>query len=384
MRDWTVCALSARFQAGEITSEALVAECIRRVESFPSQDAFVFLDAERALASARASDERRKKGIARGVLDGIPYALEDRFCTKGMPTENGCHMLSGYVPVYDAEIVNRLRAEGAILLGKLATDGFLAGSVQIKRAAAITTKMLAEGAFPFAICADTGGSAFCEEAKAVVSRFPNQPLDRSGLISAAPSFDGIAAVTQSIGDAALLFEILSSFVNEPRCLKKGNSPGIIDLDLTDFSLEKVRKSYRILSAVETASEMALYDGIRFGASADESESVDARVSKTRGTFFSYDEKKMILLGTALLMDGRRETCYLSARSYREEVRKKVDTILTRADVIRIPLSEQTACLPSYLGLSAVAVDRMILMTSEERGRLLFDAVTFREEGDAHE
>ncbi len=383
MREWTISELSARLQAGEVTSEALIVESIQRAKATPLQSAYVFLDAEGALASARASDERRKKGITIGALDGIPFAVEDRFCVRNMPTENGCRMLEGYRPLRDAEIVNRLRAEGAILLGKLVTDGFLAGSAPTKHIDAIA-KAVETGEIPFVICADTGSSAFCERAASViVSRYSGQLLDRSGLFSVAPSFDGIAAMTQNTEDARRLFDALINPVNMQIQSNEIDTPKVKDFDLSRFSLEKAKKSYRILSVVETASEMALYDGIRFGASADNGQSIEERMSKTRGEFLSYDEKKNILLGTALLMDGRREDCYFPARAHREEVRRKVGLLLEHTDVIRLPLSEETAFLPSYLGLSALASDGVLLMTDGERNRLLFDAIGSGEGGGLH-
>ena len=382
MRGWTISELFARLQAGEVTSEALVTECIQRAKETPVHSAYVFLDAEGALASARASDERRKKGITIGALDGIPFAVEDRFCVRNMPTENGCRMLEGYRPLCDAEIVDRLRAEGAILLGKLVTDGFLAGSAPTKYIDTVA-KAVETGEIPFAICADTGGSAFRERASVIVSRYSDQLLDRSGLISVAPSFDGIAAMTQNTEDARLLFDALIHPADMQRQSNEIDTPKVKDFDLSHISLEKARKSYRILSAVETASEMALYDGIRFGASADNGRSIEERMSQTRGQFFSFGEKKIILLGTALLMDGRREDCYFPARAHREEARRMVGSLLEHSDVIRLPLSEETAFLPSYLGLSALTSDGVLLMTDGKRSRLLFDAIGSGEGGDAN-
>ena len=383
MRGWTISKLSARLHAGTVTSEELVAGYIQRAKATSVQSAYVFLDGEGALASARASDERRKNGIPIGALDGIPFAIEDRFCVRNMPTENGCRMLEGYRPLCDAEIVNRLRAEGAILLGKLATDGFLAGSASTKRMGAVA-KAVATGEIPFAICADTGGSAFCEgEASVIVSRYSDQLVDRSGLISVAPSFDGIVVMTQNAEDAKLLFDVLINPANVQIQSNEIHTPKVMDFDLSYFSLEKARKSYRILSAVETASEMALYDGIRFGASADKGRSIEERMYQTRGEFFSYDEKKTILLGTALLMDGRRKAYYFPARAHREEMRRMVGSLLECVDIIRFPLSEETAFLPSYFGLSALASNGVLLMTDGERSRLLFDAVGLGEGGDAN-
>lgn len=376
MREWTISALSARLQAGEMTSEELVTECIRRAEQTSGQR-YIFLDAEHALALARASDERRKNGDTKGILDGIPYVVEDRFCAKGMPTDNGCRILKGYRSPYDAEIVSRMRAEGAILLGKLATDGFLSGAVSSANSAGIV-RVVTEGEIPFAICADTGGSAFCEDPdSAVLFRYADAEFGRGGLIPVSPSFDGIATVTQTIEDARLLFE---AFLNSKNTNK---TPRVTDMDLSGLSLEKINKSYRVLSAVETASEMALYDGIRFGACAADLDSVEGRMSKTRGAFFSYDEKKIILMGTAWLMDEYRTSCYLPARAYREEVRGVFDKMLEEFDVIRLPLTAQTARLPSYLGCSALACDDVLLMSDGKSGGLLFDSVG-SEEGGSHE
>ena len=378
MKDWTISALSARLQSGEMTSEALVTECIRRVEQMLEQR-YVFLDSEHALELARASDERRKNGDAKGVLDGIPYVVEDRFCVKGMPTENGCRILKGYRPPHDAEIVSRLRTEGAILLGKIATDGFLAGSVLSARSTEII-RAVADGEIPFVVCGDTGGSAFGEEiGSAVVFRYSESQVSRFGMIPVAPSFDGVATAVQTNEDARLLFDIFSntSTTNEDQKSR------VTEMDLSRLSLEKINKSYRVLSTVETASEMALYDGIRFGASAVEADSVEERMSKTRGEYFSYDEKRIILLGTSWLMDECRTSCYLPARAYREEVRGMFDRMLGDFDVIRLPLTAQTARLPSYLGCSALVRDGMMLVTDGKRSRLLLD-IAGSEEGGAHE
>jgi len=377
----SISELSVCLQMGKLTSEDLVTGCLRLIEDSPRRSAYVFFDAEGALAEAHASDERRKKGMALGALDGIPYAIEDRFCTKDMPTENHCRMLSGYRPTYDADLVEQLRSEGAILLGKLMTDGFLAGAAPSRTSAAIAETMSA-GEIPFVICADTGGSVFCGNSVDVVTfRYTDQHVSRNGLIPVAPSFDGVSTVTKTLEDAKLLFDVFSHSANASLDFNQSNSPNVVDFDLSSLSLESARKSYRILSVVETASEMALYDGIRFGACANNVESVEARVSETRGQFFSYDEKETVLLGTALLMDGRREACYLPAREHREAVRKTFDDLLNRADVIRIPFSEQTAFLPSYVGLPAMASGGMLLMTSAERSRLLLETdILQNEEG----
>lgn len=378
MIEMTVSSISARLQAGEITSQSLVTEYISRIEGSPRRGVYVLLNAEVALAAARASDERRKNGKTLGVLDGIPYVLEDRFCTKGIPTENHSRMLAGYCPLYDAEVVRRLRAKGAILVGKLATDGFLAGYESSENNYEIA-EVVAAGEIPFAVCSDVGGSAFQKvSATTVISRYAGQTDLKNGMIPTAPSFDGVCTVTRTVEDAKMLFDVLSGVAIAVTDAKKTR---VSDLDVSRWPVKDIRKSYRILSAVETASEMAMYDGIRFGASAENQGSVEAKISKTRGEFFSYSEKQTLLLGTALLMDGRRESCYLPAREYRTAVQKDFAEALKRADVLRFPMSEQAALLPSYAGLPALARGGVILVTAAENARMLFE-MEARGEGDA--
>ena len=134
--------------------------------------------------------------------------------------------------------------------------------------------------------------------------------------------------------------------------------------------QAVLQAYRILSSVETASEMALYDGIRFGARAEAGCNTEAKTAETRGYYFSYDEKKTLLLGTALLMGEHREGCHRAARQIRWETEQNLITLFGSYDVILCPLTAETSVLPSFGDLSAIALNGVLVMTVSGREDLL--------------
>ncbi len=367
---FSVSELAEKLWRGEITSVELTEECIRRIKASPFGDEFVFLDIDGAMQAASASDERRARGCALGALDGIPFAAEDRFCTVRMPTENNCGMLRGYMPPYDADAVRYLLDAGAVLLGKLHTNGFLSANC-----APANDKNCLVGAnrsIPFALIAETGGASwFCGGHQGIVICPARDMISRQGLVSCAPSFDRVGIFVGSFDDGKYIMDRLlekTEFTAVPDSVKTvwWGEDGSVDLPIS----EQTRSAYHILSAVEAASEMGLYDGIRFGTCAEEDGTARGRMAETRGRFFSHKEQKLILFGTALLMGEHREKCYFSALKLRETFQRQLKGLFTRYGVLACPVSERIVYLPAFADLSAVSHHGMLWMAPRGREAML--------------
>jgi aspartyl-tRNA(Asn)/glutamyl-tRNA(Gln) amidotransferase subunit A len=241
MSQVTAAALLARMNAGETTSEEIVAGLLVRAERDKRLNVFVHLDADRILDQARTIDRRRKAGEPLGPLAGVPVAIKDVLCVQGEPTTCGSRMLRDFRPPYDATAIARLRAAGAILFGKTNMDQFAMGSSTENSAYGPTLNpwdesrvpggssggsaaAVAAGLAPLSLGTDTGGSirqpaAIC----GVVGLKPTYGrVSRYGLIAYASSLDQIGPFAHDLADAALLLKIIagrdpndSTSVDEP-------------------------------------------------------------------------------------------------------------------------------------------------------------------------
>jgi aspartyl-tRNA(Asn)/glutamyl-tRNA(Gln) amidotransferase subunit A len=224
----TAAALLARLQAGETTSEEIVGGLLDRAGRDRRLNVFVHLDAERILDLARASDQRRRSGEPLGPLDGVPVAIKDVLCVQGEPTTCGSRMLRNFRPPYDATVVARLKAAGAVLFGKTNMDEFAMGSSTENSAYGPTLNpwdesrvpggssggsaaAVAAGLAPLSLGTDTGGSirqpaGLC----GVVGLKPSYGrVSRYGLIAYASSLDQIGPFAHDVADAALLLKVIA-------------------------------------------------------------------------------------------------------------------------------------------------------------------------------
>ncbi len=371
-----VSELAEKLASGETTSAELTEDCIRRILASPLRAQFAYLDADVAMEAARASDLRRSRGCALGALDGIPFAAEDRFCTVGMPTENRCGFLRGWHAPYEAEAVRRLRTSGAVLLGKLRTNGF--SSVNSEPVSGEIR--FADWNIPFALIAETGGGSWLwGDSPSVVICPARDRISREGLISCAPSFDRVGFLVRSLADGEYLLNVLAEptprvadpdpvklawwngnrAVGQPVPFEVGDT---VELPVT----ERTKLAYRVLSAVEAASEMGLYDGIRFGSRASAEGTARERTAKIRGANFSREEQKLLLLGTALLMGEFREDCYFSALRLRRELLRSMDAFFSQYRALACPASVETGYLAGFADLSALSLNGVLWMAP--RGR----------------
>jgi aspartyl-tRNA(Asn)/glutamyl-tRNA(Gln) amidotransferase subunit A len=417
---------AAAVRAGEVTAEALVAAHLARAAARnPTLNGYRVLDPDGALSAARALDVARQTDpdrLAGARLLGVPIAVKDQIATAGLVTSAGSRMLASWVPPYDATVVARLRAEGAIILGKTNQDEFGMGSTSATCAfgpvsnpwdpsrvaggsSGGSAAVVADFQAAAALGTDTGGSirqpaAFC----GLVGLKPTWGLvSRSGAIAYASSLDQIGPIARTTQDAALLLDVIAGpdpadmgtlaagfpadptpprttrhtdavaarpdlrglRVGVPRELVgAGNAPDVLAAfeaactRLTDLgavvvpvALPHVRhavEAYYLVATAEAASNLARYDGVRYGhrANLDVSSAVttsaardfDARVAASRSEGFGAEVKRRILLGTFALSAGYQEAFYGRAQQVRTRIAADLAAAFATVDVLASPTS----------------------------------------------
>ena len=392
--------LTAKEIAQQVSSGSLSAldvvelylDRIRRLN--PKINAFITVAEEQARRAAEEVDKAVKKGF-RGRLLGVPIAVKDVISTKGIETTCASKILRGYVPPYDATVVKRLKAEGAIVIGKTNMDEFAMGSSTELSAygptrnpwsldrvtggssggsGAATSARMA----PTSLGSDTGGSVRCPASFCgIVGLKPTYGVvSRYGLISYACSLEQIGPMTVDVEDCALLMEVISGrdgfdstlidyefrwsyegvkglriavpkeFFSEGtderilesvwRVIKLLESNGAVyeevSLPLSRYALA----AYYIIAMSEASSNLARYDGIRYGMPYDPSLPWHEAFSKVRGEGFGLEVKRRIILGTFALSAGYYGRYYLKALKLRAMIRDQVLSLLKRFDVIATP------------------------------------------------
>jgi aspartyl-tRNA(Asn)/glutamyl-tRNA(Gln) amidotransferase subunit A len=401
----TIHALTAAFAKGEASPVAVTEAYLARIAALDARvGAYLTVTGDEALAAARAAEARYRAGTPLGPLDGAPLALKDVFCTRGVRTTCGSRILEAFVPPYDATMVERLRAAGAVLLGKTNMDEFAMGSstehsaFQLTRnpwnlsrvpggssggSAAAVAGGLAAGAFG----TDTGGSvrqpaAFC----GVVGLKPTYGrVSRYGLIAFASSLDHVAPLALDVTDAALLLGAVAGHdpldatsVDVPvpdyaaglgggvRGLRigvpdeyfgTGLDPEIeravraaIDV-LRDLGATVERVSlpttqhgvatYYVVAPAEASSNLARYDGVKYGLRVPGKDLIDM-AARTRAAGFGAEVKRRIMLGTYALSAGYHDAYYGQAQKVRTLVRREFEAAFARVDLLAAPTTPGVA------------------------------------------
>lgn len=394
---------STMLSKGEITSAELTRRYISRIERInPVLNAYVCKTFEEAERGAEFADKLIKSGRA-GALTGIPFALKDNICTDGLPTTCCSHMLEGFRPYYDATVWSKLKAQGAVLLGKTNMDEFAMGSssetsfygapknpVDIKRvtggssggsAAAVKADIAA-----YSLGSDTGGSvrqpaAFCG---AVGFKPTYGTVSRYGLIAYGSSLDQIGPLADSVEDAAIIYDAIrgADSRDSTSCATEDGATNL-SLSLSDLKIgvpeeffsegveEEVKKAidaaiclyehagatikrvkipaikvalsaYYILSCAEASSNLGRYDGIRYGFRAKDYADLDDMVIKTRTQGFGKEVKRRILLGTYVLSSGYYDAYYKKACILRSRITAEFEEIFKECDVLLTPTSPTVA------------------------------------------
>ncbi|MHC4932036.1 MAG: Asp-tRNA(Asn)/Glu-tRNA(Gln) amidotransferase subunit GatA [Planctomycetota bacterium] len=371
-------------------------------------EAFLHFEPEEIRRRARSIDRRVEAGQDPGRLAGVPVAVKDNICTKGMPTTCGSRLLEPFVPPYDAHAVQRLEEEGAVLFGKTNLDEFGMGSSTEHSAFGPTRNpyaldrtaggssggsaaAVAAGLVPLALgsdTSDTGGSirqpaAFC----GIVGLKPTYGLvSRHGLVAFASSLDQIGPFARTVDDCALALEVIAGHdardatssvrgLSEPaanrpsslRGLKVGfptecfgggvaeeirAAVGAAQTELVshgavveEVSLPLTRHAiavYYLVAPCEASSNLARYDGVRYGARGERNESVQAMYASSRGEGFGSEVRRRILLGTFALSSGYYEAYYEKAQKVRAALRADLDEAFGRVDVLLTPTTPTVA------------------------------------------
>ncbi|MFL5419611.1 MAG: Asp-tRNA(Asn)/Glu-tRNA(Gln) amidotransferase subunit GatA [Myxococcales bacterium] len=381
-------ALCRALERGETKPSDALESCLRRIEKVDGKiHAFLRLTAEEARTAAKASDERRAKGAPLSPLDGVPIGLKDIFCQEGVETTAGSRILAGYVPPYDATVVRKLREAGAVLVGKLNMDEFAMGSStensafgptrnpwDLSRtpggssggsAAAVAARMV-----PGALGTDTGGSI--RQPAALVGSVGLKPtygrVSRFGVIAFASSLDQVGPFAEDVRGAALLLQAIAGRDSNDQtsslrpvpdytaALEDGARGFTVGVPAEYFGEgldpeveQSVRSAidalerdgakvvplslpnsphaiaaYYIVATAEASSNLARYDGIRYGPRAAGQRSLVDLYERTRAEGFGAEVKRRILLGTYALSAGYYDAYYLRAQKVRALIRRDFD------------------------------------------------------------
>jgi aspartyl-tRNA(Asn)/glutamyl-tRNA(Gln) amidotransferase subunit A len=401
----TASELAAAVRSGDRSAVEITTDALAAIESGDGEiHAFNLVMADAALASAAAVDAARAAGDALGPLAGVPIALKDNLCTRGVPTTCSSRILEGWRPPYDATVVERLAKAGAIAVGKTNLDEFAMGSSTENSAFGPTRNprdttrvpggssggsaaAVAAGFVPLALGSDTGGSirqpaALC----GVVGVKPTYGLvSRFGLVAFASSLDQIGPFATTVADAALLLEAIaghdpadSTSIPEAvpslsahlgdgvdglrvgvigEFLGEGIAPDVAArtrqaaeaLVAAGAKVEEASvpaatyglSAYYVLAPAEASSNLARYDGVRFGLRVD-APTTPEMYDATRSAGFGDEVKRRIMLGTYALSAGYYDAYYGTAQKVRRLIANDFDTAYEQFDLLLSPTSPTTA------------------------------------------
>lgn len=367
--------------------------------------AYLTLTGESAMQKAEEIDRRRVSGESLPPFSGIPAAVKDNICTKGIRTTCASRMLENFVPPYDAGVMERFYQNGCILLGKTNMDEFGMGSTTENSAFQITRNphgtdrvpggssggsaaAVAAGMASFALGSDTGGSvrlpaAFC----GVVGVKPTYgSVSRFGLVAFASSLEQIGPLTRTVEDSAAVLDwmtgrdirdgtsrehpdesCLSQVFNGvrglriavplelfgeeiSRAVREAAEKAAAVLERSGCRVERISipslryalPAYYILSSAEVSSNLARFDGVKYGYRAQGYSDMDSLYEKSRSEGLGREVKRRLLLGSFVLSAGYYDGYYRRALLAREKIRREFDTVFEKYDLILSPVSTGTA------------------------------------------
>ena len=404
--DLTALELGKKIKAGEITSPQATEAVIKQIKAVEEQvHSYVTLDEEGAMKRAKEVQAQIEAGTLTGPLAGVPAAIKDNMCTKGMRTTCSSKILENFVPTYTAEAVLNLEKAGAVILGKTNMDEFAMGSTTETSAYGVTRNpwntehvpggssggscaAVAANECFYALGSDTGGSirqpsSFC----GVTGIKPTYgTVSRYGLIAYGSSLDQIGPVAKDVSDCAAILEAISS-----HDLKDSTSMARTDCDFTSalkddvkgmkigipssyfgegldeevkaailkaadilkekgaivetFDLDLVDyaiPAYYVIASAEASSNLSRFDGVKYGYRTKEYEGLHNMYKKTRSEGFGPEVKRRIMLGSFVLSSGYYDAYYLKALRTKALIKKEFDKAFAKYDLILAPASPDTA------------------------------------------
>ena len=402
----TAVELGKRIQNKEVTAVDATREALTAIAAREEAvGSFVTVDAEGALARAEQIQKRIDAGELTSPLAGVPVAIKDNMCTKGMKTTCSSKILYNFIPTFTAEAVLNLEKAGAVIIGKTNMDEFAMGSTTETSAYGVTKNPWNTGHVPggssggscaavaaeecsYALGSDTGGSirqpsAFC----GVTGIKPTYgTVSRYGLIAYGSSLDQIGPIAKDVTDCATILEIISShdskdstsvkredtkfteaLVDDVKGMKIGiprdyfgaglnaevkeavlaaakelEKKGAIieefDLGLVEYAIP----AYYVIACAEASSNLARFDGVKYGYRTEEYDGLHQMYKKSRSEGFGAEVKRRIMLGSFVLSSGYYDAYYLKALRVKALIKKAFDEAFAKYDVILGPAAPTTA------------------------------------------
>ena len=403
MKEYTIEKIKQGLKNKEFSCQDLVKECFVNIKKDKLND-FITLFEKESLEQAKAVDKKIAKGEKLKEFEGIPVAIKDNMLIKGERATAASKMLENYIATYDAKVVEKLRAEGAIFLGKTNLDEFAMGASNETSyfgpvlnpydktrvpggssggsAAAVAAKHCV-----FALGSDTGGSirqpaSFC----GVVGFKPSYGrVSRHGLMALSSSLDQIGPLTNSVEDSAIIFNFILGQDENDMTTIKSNKVDIskikesikdkvigfpkdyyelsIDQEIKDSfkdTLKKLKEMgiktkeidfsfmdealavYYIIQPAEASTNLARYDGIRYGFSKKDAKDLLDSYLTNRSLGFGKEVKRRIMIGTYVLSEGYRDAYYNAAKRVQQDIKFRFQKMFKDIDAIILPTTPSTA------------------------------------------
>jgi aspartyl-tRNA(Asn)/glutamyl-tRNA(Gln) amidotransferase subunit A len=386
----------------KIKSEELTQSFIKNINKDKKLNSFITNCSDQALEKAKNFD---KNPNLEKLLPGIPMAVKDLFCTQGVKTTAGSKMLENFIPNYESTITNNLWNEGAFLLGKLNCDEYAMGSSNetsyygnVMNPIAENTvpggssggsaSALAANLTPTTIGTDTGGSIRQPASfTGTVGLKPTYGLcSRWGIVAFASSLDQAGPMTKTVGDCALMLEAMASFdekdstsinkkkenyskkltdnikglkIGVPKEYRVDGMPKEIDqlwengkkilkesgAEIIDISLPNTKyalPTYYIVAPAEASSNLARYDGVKYGFRSSKGNNLIEMYENTRSEGFGDEVKRRILIGTYVLSSGYYDAYYIKAQKVRQMIKNDFDESFKKVDAILTPSTPSSA------------------------------------------
>jgi aspartyl-tRNA(Asn)/glutamyl-tRNA(Gln) amidotransferase subunit A len=404
--DYTATQLAQKIKAKEISVIDATCAVLEQIEKSESKyHCYVTVDKEGAISKAKEVQAKIDAGKIDGPLAGVPVAIKDNMCTKGMLTTCSSKILGNFIPTFSAEAVCNLEKAGAIIIGKTNMDEFAMGSTTETSAFGVTKNPWNEEHVPggssggsaaavaanecfYALGSDTGGSirqpaGYC----GVVGMKPTySTVSRYGLIAYGSSLDQIGPLCKDVTDCATILEVIAShdikdstsinredtnftsaLVDDVKGMKIGipkdylgegldsevkaaikNAAKVLEEKgaiVEEFDLDLVEyaiPAYYTIAAAEASSNLERFDGIKYGYRTEEFSDLHNMYKKTRSEGFGPEVKRRIMLGSFVLSSGYYDAYYLKALKVKALIKKAFDDAFSKYDVILGPVAPTTA------------------------------------------
>lgn len=409
LRDWTIASAADALAKGDVSSVELTDAFIGAMEAGRTLNAFITETPEIARDRAAKSDARRKAGEARGPMDGVPIGMKDLFCTEGVRTTAGSHILENFVPAYESTVSGNLRDAGAVMLGKTNLDEFAMGSANITSYfGSVKNPWTPEGANANLVPGgSSGGSVAAISGGLVIAATGTdtggsirQPASFTGLVGMKPTYgrcsrwgtvafasslDQAGPLTRTVEDSAIMLQAMAG--HDPKdstslplalpdfraaCTRdaKGLRVGIpkeytldgmpadiqkfweqgaqwfrdMGAEIVEVSLPHTKyalPTYYIVAPAEASSNLARYDGVRYGLRVPGS-SLDEMYELTRAEGFGAEVQRRVLIGTYVLSAGYYDAYYVKAQQVRTLIAEDFRKVFADVDVLLTPTAPSAA------------------------------------------